>query len=99
MISSSLQDLVTPLTEAEFLTHLRDRTMAFIPASEPHRFESLIGWEQLNHLIEGVHYPVERLSVLRDSFSVLTSFYLKDNRVDPIAISSLMDQGASLIFG
>jgi hypothetical protein len=99
MISSSLQDLVTPLGEAEFLKHLRDRTVAFIQASDPHRFEGLIGWEQLNHLIESVHYPVERLSVLRDSFSALTSFYLKDNRIDPIALSSLMDEGASLIFG
>jgi ribosomal protein L16 Arg81 hydroxylase len=96
---STLQDLVAPLTEAEFLTHLRDRTVAFIPASGPHRFETMLDWDELNHLIENVHYPIERLSVLRDSFSVVTSIYLNDGgRLDPVAFSSLMDQGANLIF-
>lgn len=96
---STLQDLVAPLSEAEFLTHLRDRTVAFIPTSGPHRFEILLDWDELNHLIESMHYPIERLSVLRDSFSDVTSFYLKDGRVDPVALSSLIDQGADLIFG
>src|SRR5438128_2533116 len=94
----TLQDLVSPLTEAEFLTHLRDRTVAFIPTSAPQRFETLLDWDELNHLIESAHYPIERLSVLRDSFSVVTSFYLKDGRIDPVAFSSLMDQGANVIF-
>ena len=95
---STLQDLVAPLTEAEFLTHFRDRTVAFVPTSGPHRFETLLDWDELNHLIESAHYPIERLSVLRDSFSVVTSFYLNEGRVDPAAFSSLMDKGASLIF-
>jgi Cupin superfamily protein len=94
----TLQDLVSPLTEAAFLTHLRDRTVAFIPTSGPQRFETLLNWDELNHLIESAHYPIERLSVLRDSFSVVTSFYLKDGRIDPLAFSSLMDQGANVIF-
>jgi hypothetical protein len=81
------------------MAHLRDRTVAFIPASEQHRFETLLKWEELDYLIESVHYPIERLSVLRDSFSVVTGFYLKDGRVDPAAISSLMDEGGNLIFG
>jgi JmjC domain len=95
---STLQDLVAPLGEAEFLAHFRDRTVAFVPTFEPHRFETLLDWDELNHLIESGHYPIERLRVLRDSFSIPTSFYLKEDRVDPAAFSSLMDQGASLIF-
>jgi ribosomal protein L16 Arg81 hydroxylase len=95
---STLPDLVAPLTEAEFLTHLRERTVAFIPTSGPNRFETLLDWDELNHLIESVHYPIERLSVLRDSFSDVTSFYLNESRFDWAAFSSLMDQGANLIF-
>src|SRR5215467_6404183 len=95
----TLQDLVAPLTDAEFRTHLRDRTVAFTPSSETDRFESLLHWDELNHLIESAHYPIERLSVLRDSFAVVTSVYLKDGRVDAAALSSLMNQGAHLIFG
>jgi ribosomal protein L16 Arg81 hydroxylase len=94
----TLQDLVSPLSEAEFLTHLRERTVAFIPTSGPQRFETLLDWDELNHLMESAHYPVESLSVLRDSFSIVTSFYLKDGRIDPVAFSSLMEQGANVIF-
>jgi ribosomal protein L16 Arg81 hydroxylase len=96
---STLQDLVAPLSAAEFLAHLRDRTVAFVPASGPPRFEDMLDWDALNYLIESKHYPIERLSVLRNSFSDVTSFYLKDGRIDPVAFSSLMDQGATVIFG
>jgi ribosomal protein L16 Arg81 hydroxylase len=94
---STLHDLVAPLTEAKFLAHLRERTVAFIPTSGPHRFQTLLDWDELNHLVESAHYPIERLSVLRDSFSV-TSFYLKEGRADPAALSSLLDQGGTIIF-
>jgi 50S ribosomal protein L16 3-hydroxylase len=94
---STLQDLVSPLPEAKFLAHLRDRTVAFIPTSGLTRFQTLLDWDELNHLIESAHYPIERLNVLRDSFSV-TSFYLKGGRVDSAALSSLMDEGGTLIF-
>jgi ribosomal protein L16 Arg81 hydroxylase len=94
---STLQDLVSPLPEAKFLAHLRDRTVAFIPTSGLNRFQTLLDWDELNHLIESAHYPIERLNVLRDSFSV-TSFYLKGGRVDSAALSSLLDEGGTLIF-
>jgi ribosomal protein L16 Arg81 hydroxylase len=95
---STLQDLVAPLSEVEFLTHFRERTVAFVSTSLPHRFETLLDWDELNHLIESGHYPIERLNVLRDSFPIPTNLYLEQGRVDPAAFSSLMDQGASLIF-
>ena len=60
---STLRDLIAPLTEAEFLTHFRERTVAFVRTSEPHRFETLLDWEELNHLIESGLYPVEELRV------------------------------------
>jgi hypothetical protein len=95
---STLGDLVAPLTEAEFLTHFRDRTVAFVPTSAPHRFQTLLHWDELNHLIESGLYPIERLGVRSGSMSVPTSFYLKQDRVDLALFSSLMDKGASLIF-
>jgi hypothetical protein len=95
---STLHDLVGPLGEAEFLRRFRDRTVAFTPCSGPNRFEHLLGWVELNHLIESGHYPIERLSVLRDSFPLPTSLYLKQGQVDPAAFSSLMKEGAALIF-
>jgi ribosomal protein L16 Arg81 hydroxylase len=95
---STLQDLVAPLSEAEFFTHFRDRTVAFVPTSGPNRFETLLDWDDLNHLIESGHYPIETLSVLHGSFSIPTNLYLNEGRVEPATFSSFMDQGASLIF-
>src|SRR5262245_49079770 len=95
---SMFQDLIAPLSEAEFLAHLRARTVARVPTSVPHRFETLLDWDELNHLIESGHYPIERLRVFRDSFSIPPNLYLKEGQVDVAAFSSVMDQGASLTF-
>ena len=94
---STLQDLITPLPEAEFVAHLRDRKVAFVRSSEPHRFETLLNWDELNYLIESGLYPIEELRV-RASTPIASSFYIKQGRIDPAALSSLMDRGAGLIF-
>jgi hypothetical protein len=95
---STLRQLVAPLTEAEFLMHLREQTAAYMPTSRSHRFETLLDWEALNHLIESGLYPIGELNVRNKSMSVPASFYIKGGRVDSAALSSLMDRGASLIF-
>ena len=94
---STLQELIAPLTEAEFLMHFRERTVAFVRTSEPHRFEALLDWDTLNHLVESGLYPIEEVRV-RASIPIPTSVYIKQGRLDPAAFSSLMDQGAGLIF-
>jgi hypothetical protein len=38
---SDLQKLIHPLTEAEFLTLLRERKLTYLPGSDSRRFESL----------------------------------------------------------
>jgi len=94
---STLRDLIAPLAEAEFLTYFCERTAAFVRTSEPHRFETLLDWDALNHLVESGLYPIEELRV-RASMPIPMSFYIKQGRLDPAALSSSMDQGAGLIF-
>jgi len=94
---STLQDLIAPLTEAEFLAHFREQTVAFVRTSEPQRFETLLDWDELNCLVESGLYPIEELRV-RASMPLPTSSYIEQGRVNPAAFSSLMDRGASLIF-
>ena len=94
---STLQDLIAPLTEAEFLAHLRERTVAFVRTSQPQRFETLLDWDELNFLVESGLYPIEKLCV-RASMPIPTSSYILQGQVDPAAFSSLMDRGAGLIF-
>ena len=93
---STLHDLIAPLTEAEFLTHVRERTAAFVRTSEPNRFESLLDWDDLNHLIQNGVYPLEELRV-RESIPIPTSFYINRGQLDSSAFSSLMNRGADLI--
>jgi len=93
---STFHDLIAPLTEAEFLTHVREQTAAFVRTSEPHRFESLLDWDDLNHLIQNGVYPIEELQV-RESIPIPTSFYINRGRLDSSAFSSLMNRGADLI--
>ena len=93
---STLQDLISPLTEAEFLRHFRERTAAFVRTSEPHRFETLLGWDELNHLVDSGVYPIEELRV-RGSMPIPTSSYITQGRLDPAGFLSLMDRGAGLI--
>jgi ribosomal protein L16 Arg81 hydroxylase len=94
---STLQDLIAPLTKAEFLAHLRERTVAFVQTSQPQRFETLLDWDELNFLVESGLYPIEELRV-RASMPIPTSSYIFEGQVDPAAFSSLMDRGAGLIF-
>jgi ribosomal protein L16 Arg81 hydroxylase len=93
---SDLKSLVDPLEETEFLTLLRERKLTFLPGCGSRRFETLLTWEALNHLLDGATLPAFR--VLRESVSIPTNFYLKHGRVDPVALSKLLDQGVSLIF-
>ena len=95
---SDLESLVHPLGETEFLTLLRERRLTFVPGRGSRRFETLLNWETLNHLLDSTTFPLNALRVTRESISISTNFYLKQGRVDPAALSKLLDQGASLIF-
>jgi ribosomal protein L16 Arg81 hydroxylase len=95
---SDLKSLVYPLGETEFLTLLRERKLTFLPGCGSRRFETLLNWEILNYLLDSATLPLAALRVLRESVSVPTNIYVKQGRVDPAALSKLLDQGVSLIF-
>src|SRR5215467_11351741 len=95
---SDLKSLVDPLGEAEFLALLRERKLKFLRGCNSRRFEKLVSWRVLNHLLDGTTLPLSALRVLRESVSIPTNFYLKQGRIDPAALSKLLEQGISLIF-
>lgn len=97
-VIANLKSLVAPLGETEFLTLLRERQLMFLRGCGSRRFETLLTWEVLNHLLDSATLPLSELRVLRESVSVPANFYLKHGRVDPVALSKLLDQGISLIF-
>jgi hypothetical protein len=95
---SDLQRLIEPLTEAQFLTLLRERKLTFLPGSDPHRFETLVSWQALNHLLDSATFPLDQLRVLRETVPIPTILYMKQGRVAPTAVSNLLEKGVSLIF-
>ena len=95
---SDLKSLVDPLGETEFLTLLRERRLAFLPGHGSRRFEALLTWEALNHLLDSATLPLDALRVVRELAPVPTNFYLRQGRVDPAALSKLLEHGISLIF-
>jgi len=94
---STLQHLIAPLTETEFLARFRERTVAFVRTSKPQRFDTLLDWDELNYLVASGLYPAEELR-LRASMPIPTSFYADQGRLDGAALASLFEQGAQLIF-
>ena len=64
---SELKSLVDPLGETEFLALLRERKLAFLPGGDSRRFETLLTWETLNHLLDSATLPLDALRVVRES--------------------------------
>ena len=95
---SDLKSLIDPIGEADFLALLRERKLAFLPGCGARRFETLLNWETLNHLLDSGTFPLAALRVMRESVSIPTNIYVRHGRVDAAALSKLLDRGVSLIF-
>src|SRR5689334_9654192 len=62
---STLADLVSPLTEPEFLGLLRRRELAYRPGANGDRYAPLLGWPALRRMIEAGNYPNKRPDDIR----------------------------------
>jgi hypothetical protein len=91
--------LVDPMREGDFLECLNRRKLTFVRGSDPKRFTSLVDWATLSHLLESGAVPQSQLRILRESMIIDPGFYSTDGRVDPHVLSTLMEQGMSVIFG
>ena len=93
-----LPSLVHPLTEDEFLSSLRRRTPTLVRADSAQRYETLLDWQTLNHLIGTAAYPPDRLQVLQESVPIPALFYVTHRRVAWSALLQFLDMGVRLVF-
>lgn len=94
---ASLEDLVAPLSAAEFIGLLRSRSIRFQRNPGDNRFASLLTWQAFRDLIEGGVVPAEELRVTKDETVIPPIFYLESGKVAAAKLERLMSHGASVI--
>jgi ribosomal protein L16 Arg81 hydroxylase len=103
--AKSLEELVAPLPEAEFLSLLRQRRLTLLRGTNAERHTALLGWETLKRMIERGEYPrgLGDFRVARESVSVPADRWLtknkadNTNKVDTGKIEEFLAKGFSLI--
>ena len=95
---SPLDQLVAPLTEAEFLTVLCERRLTHLRGANDH-YAAWLGWESLQRLIERGEYSHEQdhVRVSKESVAVPQRSWEADGKVDVAKIENLLAKGFSLI--
>jgi ribosomal protein L16 Arg81 hydroxylase len=102
---SPFQDLVAPLSEAEFLALLRERKLTFVRGSNQARYSNLLGWDALQQMIERGEHPrgLGDFRVAKESVTVPAERWLtknkadNSNKVDTAKLEEFLATGFSLI--
>lgn len=99
---STLEELVAPLSEAEFLSLLRERKLTFLRGSDSDRYKSLLNWKTLRGMLERGEHPRDlvHLRLSRDSVKVPLERWFSNTgvgtRVDIAKVEAYLAQGFSL---
>jgi hypothetical protein len=95
---SSLDELIAPLTKAEFLAVLRERRITHLRAAND-RYAAWLGWDALRRLIERGEYSQERdhVRVSKESMMVPQTKWETNGTVDVAKLEDFLVKGFSLI--
>jgi ribosomal protein L16 Arg81 hydroxylase len=101
---SSLEELVAPLGEAEFLSLLRERKLTLLRGPDPDRYTGLLNWKLLRGMLERGEYPRDlvHLRLSRDSVTVPLDRWFSKNtegtgsKVDVAKVEAYMAEGFNL---
>ena len=87
---STLEELVAPLSEAEFLSLLRERKLTLLRGAKADRYTGLLNWNLLRGMLERGEYPSNliHLRLSRDSMTVPLDRWLSKN---PTGAGSTVD--------
>jgi ribosomal protein L16 Arg81 hydroxylase len=101
---STLEELVAPLNEAEFLSLLRERKLTLLRGSNADRYTKLLNWTLLAGMIARGEHPqtLMDLSLSRESVAVPPDRWLMKsrtgpgNQIDIAKVEAYLAQGFSL---
>ena len=97
---STLADLVSPLTEPEFLGLLRRRELVYRPGANGERYAPLLGWPALRSMIDAGNYPNKRpddLRVTKESLVVPADRWMTKGKVDAAKLEEFLANGFSVV--
>ena len=97
--ASTLEELVAPLTEAEFLAFLRERKLVHQRGTDNGCYAQLTGWDALRRLIEQGEYPhrPDYFRVAKESVPAPIERWVVDGRVDATRLEECLAAGFSII--
>ncbi|HTW36888.1 MAG TPA: cupin domain-containing protein [Rhizomicrobium sp.] len=99
----TLEELVAPLSEEDFLSLLRLRELTLLRSTNPNRHKALLNWDMLIGMIDRGEHPksLVEFRLARESVMVPPDQWLvrvgNANKVDPGKIKTFLDDGFSLI--
>jgi hypothetical protein len=102
---STLEELVAPLAEAEFLSLLRERKLTLVRGADAGRYTKLMSWDTLRRMIERGEHPrsLAEFSLTRESVVVPPDRWLTKNvadggnKIDIARVEAYLAQGFSLV--
>src|SRR5271169_1282954 len=97
---STLADLVSPLTEPEFLGLLRRRELAYRSGANGDRYAPLLGWPALRRMIEAGNYPKKRpddIRVTKESVLVPADRGMTKGMADAAKLEECLSHGFSIV--
>jgi len=96
---ATLAELISPLTEPEFLGLLRRRELAYRPGANGDRFAPLLGWSGLRRIIAD-NYPGKRrdgMRVTKESVIVPADRWMTHGKVDFAKLEQFLADGYSIV--
>jgi ribosomal protein L16 Arg81 hydroxylase len=101
---STLEELVAPLSEAEFLALLRDRKLTLLRGTRADRYTGLLNWNLLRGMLDHGLYPSDlvHLRLSRDSVNVPLDRWFSKNptgassKVDVAKVEAYLAEGFNL---
>ncbi len=97
---STLADLVSPLTKADFLEVLRRRELVYRPGANGDRYAPVLGWPALRCMIEAGDYPNTRpddIRVVKDSTVAPAERWTTDGKIDVTKVDKFLAAGFSIV--
>ncbi len=94
---ATLEALIAPLNEAEFLDRLRRRELFLQRGEDSARFAGLIDWPALRSVILSGNHPLEEIRVQRETAKVAPLLYAEQGRIVPAKLDALLHAGVSVI--